>query len=73
MSNDPPGGARTHRFLTFLAAVALIGLSTITSACTTNPDQTSSIRSSSAYLRDRSVNPACADGFRPSNGRPCSY
>ncbi len=29
-----------HRFLTFLAAVTLIGLSTITSACTTNPDQT---------------------------------
>ncbi|MBB3318943.1 MULTISPECIES: hypothetical protein [Rhizobium] len=61
------------RFLAFVATGTLISLSTIVSACTTNPDYTSSIGSSTSYQRDYSLNPACAGGFRPSDNRPCSY
>ncbi|MFS8147548.1 hypothetical protein [Rhizobium sp. R635] len=59
-----------NRFLTVLAAGALIGASTITSACTSTagPD-----RQDFQYQRDTSINPACAGGFRPSNARSCSY
>ncbi|PDT03545.1 hypothetical protein CO666_13255 [Rhizobium chutanense] len=59
-----------NRFLTFIAAGALIVLSAITSSCTTpgKPDP-----EDFQYQRDTSINPACAGGFRPSNARSCSY
>jgi hypothetical protein len=54
-----------NRFRKFMVAGALITLSAIASACTTG--------SSAAYEEDHSLNPACAGGFRPGDGRPCSY
>ncbi|MBZ9793446.1 hypothetical protein K9B32_25625 [Rhizobium sp. 3T7] len=62
-----------NRFLALAAAGALVSLSAIIAACTTNSDQTSSIGFSSSYQYNRSANPACSGGFRPSNGRSCSY
>ncbi|WP_082519796.1 hypothetical protein [Rhizobium sp. Root1220] len=54
----------------FVAAVALIGMTALTSACT--PVHNSN-RADYQYQPRTSVNPACADGFRPSNDRQCSY
>ncbi|RUM25309.1 hypothetical protein EFQ99_11145 [Rhizobium vallis] len=59
-----------NRFLTLLAAGALLGASTITSACTSPARHD---HEDFQYQRDTSINPACADGFRPSNARSCSY
>lgn len=59
-----------NRFLTLVAAGALLGASTITSSCTSparHNDQ------DFQYQHDSSINPACAGGFRPSNARSCSY
>ncbi|MBX5142144.1 MULTISPECIES: hypothetical protein [Rhizobium] len=58
-----------NRFRAFLAAGA-IGLSVIASACSTPPN---SYGSASGYQPGDSMNPACADGFRPGDGRSCSY
>ncbi|MBB3645606.1 hypothetical protein FHX14_001785 [Rhizobium sp. BK619] len=58
------------RFLTFVAVGALLGVSAITSSCTSpgKPDH-----EDFQYQRDTSINPACAGGFRPGNARSCSY
>ncbi|MBB4194777.1 ABC-type oligopeptide transport system substrate-binding subunit [Rhizobium aethiopicum] len=63
-----------NRFFAFIATGTLISLATIISACTStgSVDQTSSI-SGGYYQESRPLNPACADGFRPSDGRSCSY
>ncbi|RFB92719.1 hypothetical protein B5K11_15800 [Rhizobium leguminosarum bv. trifolii] len=62
-----------NRFFAFIATGTLISLATIISACTSSDfDQTSSIGGGS-YHESRPLNPACADGFRPSDGRSCSY
>lgn len=63
-----------NRLFAFIATGTLISLATITSACTSsgNLDQTSSI-GGGYYHESRPLNPACADGFRPSDGRSCSY
>ncbi|ARM88121.1 hypothetical protein RHEC894_CH01808 [Rhizobium sp. CIAT894] len=53
----------------FLAAGA-ISLAAIASACSTAPN---SYGSASGYQPGDSMNPACADGFRPGDGRSCSY
>lgn len=53
-----------------IIAGSLIGLATIISACT--PAHNSS-RADFQYQPRTSVNPACADGFRPNNDRSCSY
>jgi hypothetical protein len=58
------------RFLKFTITVSLVGLATITSACT--PAHNSN-RADFQYQPRNSVNPACADGFRPNNARSCSY
>ncbi|MBP2445922.1 hypothetical protein [Rhizobium leguminosarum] len=58
------------RFLTWVAAGTLIGVSAITSSCT-SPGKHE--REDFQYQRDTSVNPACAGGFRPGNARSCSY
>jgi hypothetical protein len=58
------------RFLTLVAAGMLIGVSAITSSCT-SPGKHD--REDFQYQRDTSVNPACAGGFRPGNARSCSY
>lgn len=54
-----------NRFRTFVMAGALITLSAIASGCTSTGRYD--------YGEDTSLNPACADGFRPSDSRPCSY
>ncbi|MCS3743178.1 hypothetical protein [Rhizobium sp. BK661] len=53
-----------------VASGLLIGLGAMMSACTTarNPNQPDY-----QYQPRTSVNPACADGFRPGNDRSCSY
>ncbi|WP_073990386.1 hypothetical protein [Rhizobium etli] len=63
-----------NRFFAYIATGTLISLSTIISACTSTEsvDQTSSI-SGGYYQESRPLNHACADGFRPSDGRSCSY
>ncbi|MGV4796187.1 hypothetical protein [Rhizobium sp. F40D2] len=58
-----------NRFRAFVAAGA-ISLAFMTSACSTAP---SSYGSASGYQPGDSMNPACADGFRPGDGRSCSY
>lgn len=61
-----------NRFFAFIATGTLISLASIISACTSSGsvDQTSSIGS---YHEDMPLNPACGGGFRPSDGRSCSY
>ncbi|WP_038690256.1 hypothetical protein [Rhizobium etli] len=63
-----------NRIFALVATGTLISLATITSACTSSPDpdQTSSINGG-YYQESRPLNPACTDGFRPSDGRSCSY
>ncbi|MBB3133500.1 hypothetical protein FHS26_001204 [Rhizobium pisi] len=60
------------RFFAFITVGTLISLATITSACTSSGslDQTSSI---GGYYESQPLNPACGGGFRPSDGRSCSY
>ncbi|MBY5350727.1 hypothetical protein HFO96_25985 [Rhizobium leguminosarum] len=58
-----------NRFFTLVAGV-LIGVSAITSSCTSPAKQD---HQDYQYQRNTSVNPACADGFRPGNARSCSY
>lgn len=58
------------RFLMISAATGLIGLSALASSCTSVP---TSNGSASGYVPGDSMNRACSDGFRPSNGRSCSY
>ncbi|WP_080518698.1 hypothetical protein [Rhizobium leguminosarum] len=58
-----------NRFRAFVAAGA-ISLAFMTSACSTAPN---SYGSASGYQPGDSLNPACADGFRPGDGRSCSY
>ncbi|WP_132590987.1 MULTISPECIES: hypothetical protein [unclassified Rhizobium] len=58
------------RFRALVAAGTMISLSALTSACSTPPN---SMGSASGYQPGDSMNRACADGFRPSNGRSCSY
>ncbi|MBB3964152.1 MULTISPECIES: hypothetical protein [Rhizobium] len=58
------------RISTILAAVTLIGLSALTAGCTSVP---TSSGSASGYVQGDSMNRACSDGFRPSDGRSCSY
>ena len=62
-----------NRFFAFIATGTLISLATITSACTSsgNLDYTSSI--DGGYYEHQPLNPACGGGFRPSDGRSCSY
>ncbi|ARM13236.1 MULTISPECIES: hypothetical protein [Rhizobium] len=69
-----------NRFFALVATGALISLATITSACTSSGylDETSSIgggyyHDGGYYHESRPLNPACADGFRPRDGRSCSY
>ncbi|WP_088694941.1 MULTISPECIES: hypothetical protein [unclassified Rhizobium] len=59
------------RFRAMIAAGLLIGLSAVASACTTVPQNRNP--PDYQYNPRTSVNPACADGFRPSNERSCSY
>ncbi|MBY5560953.1 hypothetical protein [Rhizobium leguminosarum] len=58
-----------NRFRVFVAAAA-VSLTVMTSACSTRPN---SYGSASGYQPGDSMNPACADGFRPGDGRSCSY
>ncbi|MBX4926201.1 hypothetical protein [Rhizobium binae] len=58
-----------NRFRAFATAGA-IALAAIASACSTPPN---SYGSASGYQPGDSMNPACADGFRPGDGRSCSY
>ncbi|MBB4478658.1 MULTISPECIES: hypothetical protein [Rhizobium] len=58
-----------NRFRAFAVAGA-ITLAAIASACSTPPN---SYGSASGYQPGDSMNPACADGFRPGDGRSCSY
>nr|WP_081593525.1 hypothetical protein [Rhizobium mesoamericanum] len=60
-----------NKFQTLVAAGMLIGLAAVASACTASPR--SSNPPDYQYQPRTSVNPACADGFRPSNDRSCSY
>ena len=53
-----------------LVAAGAITLAAIASACSTPPN---SYGSASGYVPGDSMNPACADGFRPREGRSCSY
>ncbi|MBY5327650.1 hypothetical protein [Rhizobium leguminosarum] len=64
-----------NRFSAFIATGTLISLASIISACTsTSPDQTSSIGGGyGGYYERQPLNPACGGGFRPSDGRSCSY
>ncbi|MGR9498003.1 hypothetical protein ACU8OJ_14640 [Rhizobium leguminosarum] len=68
-----------NRFFAFIATGTLISLATITSACTSSGslDQTSSIGGGyggyGGYYERQPLNPACGGGFRPSDGRSCSY
>lgn len=62
--------SQMNRFLTFVVAGALLGVSTIMSSCTSPAKHD---REDFQYQRDTSINPACAGGFRPSNARSCSY
>ena len=57
------------RFRAFMAVAALIGISVLT-ACATPPN---SYGSASVYVPGDSMNRACRDGFRPNDGRSCSY
>ncbi|WP_081499064.1 hypothetical protein [Rhizobium sp. CF122] len=59
------------RFQAFVAAGMLIGLAAITSACTTAPRNPNP--PDFRYQPRTSVNPACADGFRPTNALSCAY
>ncbi|PDS68845.1 hypothetical protein [Rhizobium phaseoli] len=63
-----------NRFFALVATGTLISLATIISACTSSGylDQTSSI-DGGYYYEGRPLNQACAHGFRPSDGRSCSY
>ncbi|MBX4953974.1 hypothetical protein [Rhizobium lentis] len=58
-----------NRFRALIAAGA-ISLAVIGSACSTPPN---SYGSASGYEPGDSMNRACADGFRPNEGRSCSY
>ncbi|MBB2796413.1 UNVERIFIED_ORG: hypothetical protein GGD58_005323 [Rhizobium pisi] len=62
-----------NRFFALVATGTLISLVTIISACTSSGyfDQTSSI--DGGYYESLPLNQACAHGFRPSDGRSCSY
>ncbi|MBE1502858.1 hypothetical protein [Rhizobium viscosum] len=57
------------RFRALVAAGGLIGISLLT-ACATPPN---SYGSASGYVPGDSMNRACEDGFRPRDGRSCSY
>ncbi|MDO3434386.1 MULTISPECIES: hypothetical protein [Rhizobium] len=57
------------RFRASLTAAAIF-VTVIASACSTPPN---SYGSASGYQPGDSMNPACADGFRPGDGRSCSY
>lgn len=63
-----------NRFFALIATGALISLATLISACTSSGyiDQTSSI-DGGYYYESQPLNPACGGGFRPSDGRSCSY
>ncbi|RDJ12944.1 hypothetical protein [Rhizobium grahamii] len=58
------------RFRALMAAGVMFGLSALASACATPPN---SMGSASGYVPGDSMNRACEDGFRPSDGRSCSY
>ncbi|MBX4870707.1 MULTISPECIES: hypothetical protein [Rhizobium] len=58
-----------NKFRASLTAGA-ITLAVIASACSTPPN---SYGSASGYQPGDSMNRACADGFRPGDGRSCSY
>ena len=58
-----------NRFRAFVAAGA-ISLAVMASACSTPPN---SYGTASVYQPGDSMNRACADGFRPGDGRSCSY
>ncbi|OWV90213.1 hypothetical protein ATY78_17180 [Rhizobium sp. R635] len=66
------------RFFAFVLTGTLIGLATIASGCTSSgsADYTSSIDGGyygGGYYERQPLNPACGGGFRPSDGRSCSY
>ncbi|MBB3962426.1 hypothetical protein GGQ67_000044 [Rhizobium metallidurans] len=56
-----------HRFV---SAGAVIILAVLASACTTGANYNAA---DNYYNPRTSVNPACADGFRPTNNWTCSY
>jgi uncharacterized lipoprotein YajG len=58
-----------NKFRALVASGVLISLSFL-AACATPPN---SMGSASGYQPGDSMNRACLDGFRPSNGRSCSY
>lgn len=59
------------RFLApIVTAAMLIWLAAFVSACTT---QQTSNRADFQYQPRHSVNPACSQGFRPTNALSCSY
>ncbi|WP_246720376.1 hypothetical protein [Rhizobium lentis] len=58
-----------NRFLASLTAATVI-LTVLASACSTPPN---SYGSASGYQPGDSMNRACDDGFRPGDGRSCSY
>ncbi|UTS93123.1 hypothetical protein [Rhizobium anhuiense] len=58
-----------NRYRAFVAAGA-ISLAVMASACSTPPN---SYGTASGYQPGDSMNRACADGFRPGDGRSCSY
>ncbi|WP_081930695.1 hypothetical protein [Rhizobium cauense] len=58
------------RFRALFVAGTIVGFSALASACSTPQN---SMGSASGYVPGDSMNRACEDGFRPSNGRSCSY
>jgi starvation-inducible outer membrane lipoprotein len=58
------------RYFRYLTAALLVSFSTLLSACNSIP---TSMGSADGYAPRDSMNPACSDGFRPSNGRSCGY
>ncbi|WP_246712761.1 MULTISPECIES: hypothetical protein [unclassified Rhizobium] len=59
-----------RRYRRFLAMCGAFMLAAGASGCGTPPN---SYGSASGYLPGDSMNRACSDGFRPSDGRSCSY
>lgn len=57
-------------FRTLAVIGTLIALSVVATACQSVPR---SAGNASGYVPGDSMNRACSDGFRPSNGRSCSY
>ncbi|MDM9626983.1 hypothetical protein QTL95_13835 [Rhizobium sp. S152] len=59
-----------NRFRKIALVGMLIALSAVATACQSVPR---SAGNASGYVPGDSLNRACSDGFRPNDGRSCSY